>query len=110
MANDLNQRAVERFVDAIEGTDIKFVHVSADYVFNGEKGSPYLETDEPNPRSVDGRSKLMGERVASECKGALIIRVSFMGGPDPSQGRRSFSSWVLSSLKEGKGIRLFTDQ
>jgi dTDP-4-dehydrorhamnose reductase len=53
------------------------VYYSTDYVFDGAKGSPYLESDEPNPLSVYGRTKLDGEREVSE---GWIVRSSWLFG------------------------------
>lgn len=61
------------------------LHVSTDYVFDGAKGAPYDELDEPAPLSVYGRAKLAGERhVAALCPDHLIVRVGYVygGGSD----------------------------
>jgi dTDP-4-dehydrorhamnose reductase len=61
------------------------LHVSTDYVFDGAKGAPYDETDRPNPISVYGRSKELGERhVRALCPEHLIVRTGFVygGGAD----------------------------
>jgi dTDP-4-dehydrorhamnose reductase len=52
------------------------VYFSTDYVFDGEKRSPYLESDEPNPLSAYARSKLAGERY-----GTWVVRSSWLFGP-----------------------------
>ena len=52
---------------------------STDYVFDGRKGEPYLESDGPNPLSAYGRSKLLGEAAAGE--EAWIVRTSWLFGP-----------------------------
>jgi dTDP-4-dehydrorhamnose reductase len=58
------------------------VSVSTDYVFDGDSARPYTEWDQPNPRSVYGRSKLAGEaEVLGLLPGAAIIRTSWLGGP-----------------------------
>jgi dTDP-4-dehydrorhamnose reductase len=60
------------------------LHVSTDYVFDGEKGAPYDETDEPAPLSVYGRAKLAGERfVARIAPESFVVRVGYVfGGGD----------------------------
>ncbi len=61
---------------------LRFVHVSTDFVFDGTKGAPYVETDEPNPLSVYGASKLAGERAVAEAfPDALIVRTAWVYGP-----------------------------
>jgi dTDP-4-dehydrorhamnose reductase len=55
------------------------VYYSSDYVFDGRKGEPYVESDGPNPQSAYGRSKLHGEAAAGER--AWIVRSSWLFGP-----------------------------
>ena len=55
------------------------VYYSTDYVFDGRKSEPYVESDAPNPLSAYGRSKLHGEAAAGE--GAWIVRTSGLYGP-----------------------------
>jgi len=55
------------------------VHYSSDYVFDGRKSEPYVESDGPNPQSAYGRSKLHGEAAAGDR--AWIVRSSWLFGP-----------------------------
>lgn len=71
------------------------VHVSTDYVFSGDQPVPYVEWDDPAPRSVYGRSKLAGEReVAAGIAGAAIVRTSWVCGA----GGRNMVRTVLGLL------------
>jgi len=68
------------------------IHYSTDYVFDGSKGIPYLETDTPNPLGVYGRSKLAGEEAIRVGKADyLILRTSWVY----SRNRNSFVTKVL---------------
>jgi len=61
--------------------DATLVHISTDYVFDGTKTSPYIETDPPNPSTIYGKSKLEGERlVATHCEKHLIFRIAWLYG------------------------------
>ena len=78
LAHAINAAGVERLALMCKAKGAPLIHVSTDYVFDGEKASPYLESDEPNPQSVYGASKLAGERaMRSE---DLIVRISWVCG------------------------------
>lgn len=59
--------------------DIPFIHVSTDYVFAGDKGQPYVETDPVSPQTVYGRTKAEGEeKILQLCQNAIILRTSWV--------------------------------
>jgi dTDP-4-dehydrorhamnose reductase len=68
----------ERGTTNVAGLGAPVVAFSSDYVFDGTKRSPYLESDPPNPQSAYGRSKLAGERAAGER--AWVVRTSWLFG------------------------------
>lgn len=85
----------------------KFIHVSTDYVFDGESGKPYVETDPTGPRSVYGASKLEGEKQALQYfDQSIIIRTSWVYAPHG----KNFVRTMLSLLKEKESIRVVNDQ
>lgn len=83
------------------------VHFSTDYVFDGEKPAPYVETDAPKPLNIYGASKLAGEQAVahSGCR-HLILRTSWVYS---SQGR-NFLVAMLHLAREGKPLRVVDDQ
>jgi dTDP-4-dehydrorhamnose reductase len=85
------------------------VHVSTDYVFDGQHG-PYAEEARPNPSGVYARTKWLGEEAVRLLAGSwAIARTAVVYGYPPSQ-RPNFGSWLLGTLREGKTARLFADQ
>jgi dTDP-4-dehydrorhamnose reductase len=83
------------------------VHISTDYVFDGAKGSPYVEEDPPHPLSVYGQSKLAGEEAVAQVDGAhIILRTSWMY----SLRRDNFVSKVLRWAREQTTLRVVSDQ
>jgi dTDP-4-dehydrorhamnose reductase len=83
------------------------IHFSTDYVFDGSKGTPYIETDAPNPLSVYGHSKLAGEQAIQHIDGAyLILRTSWVY----SLRKDSFVNKVLGWSRQQPSLKLVTDQ
>jgi dTDP-4-dehydrorhamnose reductase len=85
----------------------RFIHISTDYVFDGEKREPYTEEDEARPISVYGESKREGERRALEAnERALMVRVSWVFGPD----RPSFIDWAVGQAREKEEVNAIADK
>jgi len=83
------------------------IHFSTDYVFNGSKGSPYLETDLPDPLNVYGQSKLQGEQAIAQVGGnSLVFRTSWVY----SMRRDSFVTKVLQWARQNPSLRVVADQ
>jgi dTDP-4-dehydrorhamnose reductase len=87
-------------------------HISTDYVFGGEKASPYIEDDVPNPRSVYGGSKLAGEYfVRNICPKHFIVRTSGLYGLAGSSGKGgNFVETMIRLAGEKKPVRVVEDQ
>jgi dTDP-4-dehydrorhamnose reductase len=83
------------------------VHFSTDYVFDGEKASPYDETDSPNPLNAYGRSKLAGEQAIQAAGGRhLILRTSWVY----AASGKNFLLTMLALARQGKALRVVDDQ
>ncbi|HSB67076.1 MAG TPA: dTDP-4-dehydrorhamnose reductase [Anaerolineales bacterium] len=84
-----------------------FIHYSTDYVFDGHKGTPYIESDSPAPLSVYGHSKLAGEQAIQQIGGAyLVLRTSWVY----SLRRDSFVNKVLGWARKQEKLKLVSDQ
>jgi dTDP-4-dehydrorhamnose reductase len=83
------------------------VHISTDYVFDGKKTTPYLETDPTCPINVYGRSKLEGERnVEKYCKNSYILRTAWLYGPNGN----NFVKTMMKIGREKGEASVVTDQ
>lgn len=92
---------------ACESTGAVLLHISTDYVFDGEKEGPYEIWDTPNPINVYGKSKLWGENyVRSLMHRYFIVRTSWLFG----KGGRNFVTTMLELAKRGEPIRVVNDQ
>jgi dTDP-4-dehydrorhamnose reductase len=87
--------------------EAKLVFISTDYVFDGKKNAPYLEYDPPNPSSVYGWSKLMGEQmVMQQNPRSFILRISWLYGPHG----RNFVKTMLSLVRIKEELQVVNDQ
>lgn len=96
-----NVAVVKNLVNCAEKLRCRLIHVSSDYVFDGEAG-PAAETDKPCPINFYGESKLMAEEVIDKSGvDATIIRVCSLYSVDPQSPRNILKS-ITESLNEGK--------
>lgn len=103
----LNGEAAGILAEICARKKARFIHISTDYVFDGEKRKPYREEDEARPISVYGESKRAGERRALEAnERALIVRVSWVFGPD----RPSFIDWAIGQAREREDVKAIADK
>lgn len=79
IADKVNNLAVDTLAKVSKQQGMTFIHVSTDYVFDGNNSKPYIETDKTNPQSVYGRTKLMGEQAFLQANpNGCIIRTSWV--------------------------------
>lgn len=102
----VNAIAVEELAKAAKQHSMPLVTFSTDYVFDGTKDEPYVESDTPNPLSAYGRSKLEGERRSLEVNpDTLVIRTSWV----LSGTHRNFVATILELLRKSP-VDVVTDQ
>src|SRR4051812_38377473 len=102
-----NAEAPEVLAEICSEKDAKLIHFSTDYVFDGEKRTPYTENDQTNPISAYGESKLAGEKnVLAADDGHLVVRVSWVFGPD----RPSFVDAMIKRAQQHEKIDAISDK
>ncbi len=101
-----NGLAVQSLALAARASDAMLLHVSTDYVFDGDKGEPYDELDVPNPISAYARSKLAGESFARELLPEhFLVRVGYVYG-----GGSDFLSGAVRRLADGEQVGGLADR
>lgn len=102
----VNADGVGVLADATRDSDATLVHVSTDYVFNGQKGSPYVEDDPIEPLSVYGASKAGGEANARRNPKHLVVRTQWLYGYHGN----NFVETMLKLGSERKDLSVVDDQ
>ncbi len=102
----INAAAPRVLAEEAEVLDACLVHYSTDYVFDGRKPSPYIETDATGPLQVYGRSKLEGEQAVQVCKRHLIFRTSWVIGVHG----HNFVKTMLRLARERDALQVVADQ
>jgi dTDP-4-dehydrorhamnose reductase len=107
IAYALNAAAPGVLAEEAQALGAAFIHYSTDFVFDGTKTTPYVETDAPNPLGVYAQSKLAGERAVEAVGGASItIRTAWMY----STRRPSFLTRTLAWARKLPDLKIVTDQ
>mgnify|MGYP000388446760 CR=1 FL=1 len=108
LADQINHLAVKQLAELAKQYNTKLIHISTDYVFNGQNYKPYIETDEVAPQSVYGETKLKGEQalLAEMPNSALIIRTSWVY----SEYGNNFVKTMLRLGKERDALNVIFDQ
>jgi len=105
----VNRDGAATLARACARLDVPLVHISTDFVFDGTKGAPYMETDTPAPVNLYGESKLLGERaVRTIMPRSMVVRVSWLHGPD-GEGILGRLRRLASGPPPGR-IRVATDR
>jgi dTDP-4-dehydrorhamnose reductase len=108
LANQVNCLAVRQLAEIAKVQKAKLIHISTDYVFDGESDRPYKESDTTNPINVYGRTKLAGEKALQEIMptNAVIIRTSWVY----SEFGNNFVKTMLRLGQERDKLSVVSDQ
>ncbi|WP_217525666.1 dTDP-4-dehydrorhamnose reductase [Vibrio metschnikovii] len=105
--NAVNHQAVKYLALAAQRHQALLIHISTDYVYDGTKAEPYLESDRPNPQSVYGLSKLAGEQaIQACCNNYMIIRTAWVFAEQGS----NFVRTMLKLAKTRSELSIVGDQ
>ena len=102
----VNGQAVKNLAESIKGSESRLIHISTDYVFDGNSSTPYNENSITNPQSAYGKSKLEGEKSALLHHGTMIIRTSWLY----SSFGTNFVKTILKHGKDKETLRVVYDQ
>lgn len=108
----VNAVGVHNLARAAADVGAALVHFSTDYVFDGAKRSPYVETDTPRPQSIYALSKRAGEMILQRyCERYFLIRTCGLYGQPGGRGKGgNFVQTMLRLAREGKPIRVVNDR
>jgi dTDP-4-dehydrorhamnose reductase len=103
----INAKGAKNVAIASNEKLVPMIYISTDYVFDGEKGAPYLPSDKTNPLNIYGASKLMGEEnVKKENPKHYIARTSWLYG----KNGKNFVDTMINLSKTQKSIKVVNDQ
>jgi dTDP-4-dehydrorhamnose reductase len=106
MARQLNVQAPSQLAAWASLRGVRLVHFSTDYVFSGDQPELRTESETPGPLSVYGRSKLAGEQAVLDHPGHLVLRVSWVFGPE----KPSFLDSVIRDALAGNPLSAIADK
>jgi dTDP-4-dehydrorhamnose reductase len=107
LAEKVNVLGVKNLSEACKANKVKLIHISTDFVFDGESNIPYLENKEPNPISVYGKTKLSGEKIIQETLSEyFILRTSWLY----SEFGNNFVKTMLRLSKDRTELGVISDQ
>jgi dTDP-4-dehydrorhamnose reductase len=106
LAYKVNTEAPKVLAERASQLNIPMIHFSTDYVFDGLKNEPYVETDQANPQSIYGKTKWEGEEAVRQHKKHIILRTSWVF----SSHGQNFLKTILQLIQEKTSLNIVSDQ
>lgn len=108
LSDEVNHQAIKYLASISKEKSIQLIHISTDYIFDGNNCIPYIETDITNPSGIYGKTKLDGELILQEInpKNSIIIRTAWLY----SSFGDNFVKTMLSLGKEKESLEVIFDQ
>lgn len=106
-ADKLNNQAIFSLAKVCKELGVFFIHISTDYVFDGQSSQPYREEDQTNPKTIYGKSKLKGEEHILNSKiPSIVIRTSWLFSPFGN----NFYNTIKEKMSANQKLSVVTDQ
>jgi dTDP-4-dehydrorhamnose reductase len=106
LAHKINKVAPKVLAEKASQLNVPIIHFSTDYVFDGLKNEPYMETDQANPQSIYGKTKWEGEEAVRNYKKHIILRTSWVF----SSHGQNFLKTILKLIQEKTSLNIISDQ
>lgn len=106
LAHQINTEGPKNLKNFAQKHNITFIHISTDYVFDGQNFKPYTENDKTNPQNIYGKTKLLGENAIIDYKNTIILRTSWLY----SHYGNNFAKTIIKLAAEQKKINVVADQ
>ncbi len=110
LAEAVNVQGTRNLVRAVRGTHTTLVYISSDYVFDGRKAAPYVESDPTGPLGVYARTKLEGELAVLEFARGIVVRTAWLFGESGRNFVRTILRVGRENAAKGEPLRVVDDQ
>ena len=108
MAYEIAVKAIKNIALCANEINAAVIHFSSDYVFDGQKSTPYTEEDEPDGLSVYGKTKILGEKMLlATAQKAVVFRIAWLLS---RKGKKSFINTMINLMTQGKDVSVVFDQ
>lgn len=107
LSYNINKIGIKNLAEVSQVYNVELVHLSTDYVFDGQSSTPYKETDVPNPINVYGASKWAGEQeLLRICTKSIVLRTSWLYS---SYGKNFYTN-ISNAINRGESLKITTQQ
>src|SRR5699024_7801881 len=107
LSYNINKIGIKNLAEVSQVYNVELVHLSTDYVFDGQSSTPYKETDVPNPINVYGASKWAGEQeLLRICTKSIVLRTSWLYS---SYGKNFYIN-ISNAINRGESLKITTQQ
>jgi len=110
LAEAVNVEGTRNVISAVRGTHTTVVYFSTDYVFDGTKGSPYVESDPTDPLNVYARTKLAGEEAVLSWVRGIVVRTAWLFSDTGSNFVKTILAAGAQKAAAGEPLRVVDDQ